>query len=360
VSKPADAPALEDQPSDSAARRPRLLAPAFSVGVVIVILAAFVLVLPSIVSYRDVWLALRGMSPVGLAVVVVAAAINLLTYGPALWAVVPGLPYPSAMAATLASSASTYVAPGGPTVGLGVSYVMLRAWGFRRQAITLALSLVTVWGQLTTLSLPLLAFGFLALSGGRNPLLERIAPIGFVLFLGLVLVVFFVLRSGEFACWAGNAAAAVSSRILRLLRKPPVTWSGEQFAAFRREALGLVRLRWHWLTAGTYAGHLGVYLVLVVTLLALGVETDEVSPAESFAAFALVRLLGSIPIFPGGLGIVEVGLTTALVGFGGDEAEVVAAVLVFRFMTLVVPLVCGGLAGMMWRRYHPGEKLTAG
>ena len=76
---------------------------------------------------------------------------------------------------------------------------------------------------------------------------------------------------------------------------------------------------------------------------------------EAFAAWSLVRLLGSIPITPGGIGIVEVGLTTALIGFGGDNAEVVAAVLVYRFLTLVPTLVLGLVLGATWRRHQPAE-----
>jgi len=46
-------------------------------------------------------------------------------------------------------------------------------------------------------------------------------------------------------------------------------------------------------------------------------------------------------------------LTTALVGFGGDNAEVVAAVLVYRFLTIVPTLTLGLLAGATWKRHPP-------
>jgi uncharacterized protein (TIRG00374 family) len=64
-------------------------------------------------------------------------------------------------------------------------------------------------------------------------------------------------------------------------------------------------------------------------------------------------LLGSIPITPGGLGVVELALTGALVAFGGNEAEVVAAVLVYRFVAVAPTLVLGTAAGVTWRRHHP-------
>jgi putative heme transporter len=98
--------------------------------------------------------------------------------------------------------------------------------------------------------------------------------------------------------------------------------------------------------------------VLLVSLRVLGVTADEVTAVEAFAAWSLVRLLGSIPITPGGLGIVELGLTTALVGFGGGQAEVVAAVLVYRVLTIVPTLLIGLLTGATWKRHRPDHVPT--
>ena len=83
---------------------------------------------------------------------------------------------------------------------------------------------------------------------------------------------------------------------------------------------------------------------------------------EAFAAWSLVRIIGAIPITPGGFGIVELGLTTALVAFGGANAGVVAAVLIYRFLTVVPTLVLGGLAALTWRshRIQPRDRLSCG
>ena len=81
---------------------------------------------------------------------------------------------------------------------------------------------------------------------------------------------------------------------------------------------------------------------------------------EAFAAWSLVRIIGAIPITPGGFGIVELGLTTALVAFGGANAEVVAAVLIYRFLTVAPTLVLGGLAAITYRSFRnlPADELT--
>jgi len=103
-----------------------------------------------------------------------------------------------------------------------------------------------------------------------------------------------------------------------------------------------------------------VFLVLITSLRVFDVPGSDVSVIEAFASWALVRLLGSIPITPGGLGIVELGLTTALVGFGGDDAEVVTAVLTYRFLTIVPTLVLGLVTGATWKRHHLRTEVDSG
>ena len=130
-------------------------------------------------------------------------------------------------------------------------------------------------------------------------------------------------------------------------------WDGEAFVRFRDETIGLLRRRWHVITLATLAGHLSVFAVLLVSLRVLDVPASEVTWIEAFAAWSVMRVIGSLPITPGGLGIVELGLTSLLVGFGGGQAEVVAAVLVYRFLTIVPTLLLGMAAAATWRRHQP-------
>ena len=70
---------------------------------------------------------------------------------------------------------------------------------------------------------------------------------------------------------------------------------------------------------------------------------------------SLVRLLGYIPLTPGGLGVIELGLTGLLVGFGGKQDEVVAAVLLYRFLTVVPTLILGLVSAATWKRHRNPE-----
>jgi uncharacterized membrane protein YbhN (UPF0104 family) len=99
----------------------------------------------------------------------------------------------------------------------------------------------------------------------------------------------------------------------------------------------------------TLANQLTGYLMLDLALRAVGVGLAELSLAETFAAWSIGRLLGSLPITPGGFGVVELGLVGTLVGFGGHDTQVVAGVLLYRFLVVVPTLALGALAGVTWK-----------
>ena len=280
---------------NSTTQKTRLIRATLTLAGASLVLAILVVFLPRVVSYGDVWRAFRDLSWLELAAVFAAAVLNILTYGLSLMAALPGIRYQLALSATLASQASTYIAPGGPTVGIGIAFLMLRAWGFAKRRITLALGLVTVGNQLATLAFPPVALLILLLAGERNPLLETVSVVGLLLLALVSTVVIFSLSSESLACRVGDIAAAAVSAVLRLLRRHPVGWSGEDLARFRGEALELLQARWHWLTLGTLAGHLTVFLVLFVTLQAVGVGSEEISLAEAFAASSVVASPWSDP-----------------------------------------------------------------
>jgi uncharacterized membrane protein YbhN (UPF0104 family) len=320
-----------------------------------VLVATFVFVLPRIANYRDVWDVVKQLSWGQIGVLAAATAANLATYAPPWMAALPGLRFRQAFVLTQASTASTYVLPGGAAVGMGVSYGMLRGWGFTGRPVTLALALTGIWNQFAMLAFPVVALALLTLSKEQNPLLQTVAFIAFAVLVVTAAGFAVGFASDRLAKWIGDTGGRIVTRLLRVIRRAPVKWDGDSFVSFRHETVGLLKRRGLALTLATLAGQLTVFLVLLACLRVFDVTAGEVTLIEAFAAWSLARLLGSLPITPGGLGIVEVGLTGALVGFGGNNAEVVAAVLVYRFLTIVPTLLLGLGAGATYRRHRPAE-----
>jgi uncharacterized protein (TIRG00374 family) len=334
-------------------RRPRrrllrkVILATLSVGIVV---ATFAYFLPTIADYGAVWEIVKDLSWAQIGALIGATVLNLVTFAPPWMITMRGLSFLRAMQMTQASTALSIVLPGGAAVGAAGSIGMLRAWGFRASEIARAVTLTSLWNQLLNLLFPIVAVFLLTITGNQTAALATAAFIG-VAVLGVVVGLFvLVLVSNRLANDVGDAIARLTNWALLKIRRGPVSWGGESFSRFRRDAGDFLERRWHVLTLAALAGSLTVFGVLLVSLRVMGVSGAQVSVVEAFAAWALVRIIASIPITPGGVGVVELGLTGTLVGFGGHNARVVAAVLVYRFLTVVPTLVLGLLGAFTWRR----------
>jgi uncharacterized protein (TIRG00374 family) len=348
----ADPPPTEapDFPSKRRSRVRQVILGLVGLGIVV---ATFAFFLPQVADYRDVWDLVVELSWQWILALLAASALNLVTFAPPWMVALPGLDFRRAFILTQASTALSIVVPGGAAVGMAGSYGMLRSWQFQPGQVTRAVTLTGLWNQFANLVFPIVALFMLSVTGEQTALLTTAAFVGVTVLGVAVALLVLVLATDALARGVGDVLARAVDAVLRRVRRGPVTWGGSGFVGFRREAVDLLRRRWHALTLATLAGHLTVFLVLVVCVRAFGIDSAQVSLAEAFAAWSLIRILGAIPLTPGGVGIIELGLTGALVAFGGPNAAVVAAVLVYRFLTVVPTLVLGLLSAVTWRRHRP-------
>ena len=176
---------------------------------------------------------------------------------------------------------------------MAASYAMLRAWKFQRAPIALAVTITGIWNQFAMLGFPIVALALLTLQNERNALLETVALIGLGIFVVAVAAFAFGLANDGFTWRVGDLAARIASWGLHVIRRQPVTWAGGVSSASARArsscstALAL-------LTVTTLAGQLTVFGVMLVSLRVTGVPAARASLIEAFAAWSIVRLLGSL------------------------------------------------------------------
>jgi uncharacterized membrane protein YbhN (UPF0104 family) len=199
------------------------------------------------------------------------------------------------------------------------------------------------------LGLPIAAFAIVAVRGEPHPALLSTSMIGVLVLLAVIGSLVLFVRSEALAHQLGAWLGAAASRLARVVKRGPFEDWPERFVAFRRRAGQLLRTRWHWLSGTSLISHLSLYLLLLVSLRLLGVPAADVTAPEALAAFALVRLITALPLTPGGIGVVELGLSAALVVAGGSEAPVVAAVLVYRTLTYALQIPIGLACWIIWR-----------
>ena len=317
-------------------------------GVVVVVI--FVFFLPRVVDYDDVWAAIRAMTWFEVVTLAALAVVNQATYWFVEVSARPGLSYRQAMKITQTSTAVANTLPGGAALGAGLQSAMYISYGFLPKDIAISLALTGTWNTFVKLAMPIIALLLLALSGGVGGGLFASSIVGLLVLIGTIIVFVIILRSEQGAFGIGRAFGVLLSKLTPLTRRPPKGDWGVIIAEFRHRTIALLRTCWAQLTVATIVSHVTLYILLLLTLRHVGVSNSEVTWQEVLAAFAFVRLLSAIPITPGGVGVVELGLTATLVTAGGDEAQVVAAVLVFRLLTFVLPIPVGAVSYFLWQR----------
>lgn len=324
----------------------RALTAAASIAVVVVV---FALALPSIAHYGAVGRELGSLEPVWIGALAAAVLANALTSALPWRVMLPGLGLVSALRITQASTALITVLPGGAPAGVALSFAMLRTRGVGREAAGLTVALTGIWSQVSVFLFPVV--GLLAVAaGGQLPepaVWAAAAGLGAVAVVVLLLVL--ALRGRRRALILGAVVQAATGRLLRLLHRPPPAWNRPGILRLRRSTLRAIREHGVGLGLATLANQLTAFLVLDFSLRAVGIATSQISVAESFTAWSLARLIESLPLTPGGLGLVELGLTGTLIAFGAPHAPIVAAVLLYRALVVVPTLALGALAGITWK-----------
>ncbi len=326
--------------------RPKPIHLAIGVLGVLIIAGTFLIVLPEVASYGSVVEQFRQFTTRDIVLLVALAIANVLTFAPPLQAALPGLGFRRALSSSQISAAFAHAVPGGDALGAGAQVALYRRWGFSPHAIAVALALVGAFNGLFFVVLPPLGIVLLQFDGQRETGLLLLSIAALVVLIGVGAVVVGVIRSDDAARRAGTFAARLAAPVLRLLRRGPAGDWGDHLVGFRREGIDVLRRRWLGLLAGTLLSNLAVFACVVVALRVCGAGTDQLSWQEILVAWSLTRLLLLIPITPGGIGFVELGMTGLLVAFGGDNTAVVAGVLLERALTFLPPIILGFVFGV--------------
>src|SRR4051794_15335374 len=194
-------------------------------------------------------------------------------------------------------------------------------------------------------AMPVLAIP--ALIGGRRiptGLLEA-GGLALVVFVSLFALCALLMVSDRAISWVGRAVATVLRRLRP--RKPAPDALPERLMAERDLVRRTLGRRWPEALAAAEGRWLFDFLTLQAAL-----EAVDARPRLSLAvlAYCAAQLLAQVPITPGGLGVVEAGLTGTLALAGVPAAAAAIATLAYRLASYWLPLPVGAGAYVAHRR----------
>ena len=338
-----------DADSDSAAgatHKPRhglrsiLPAPIWQVGrLLFLALIVEYLVVPQLAGPRKVIHVITQVNPLLLLAGVALEAASLVAYAELTRSVLPSehkLGLFTVMRIQVTTLSVSHCAPGGSATGSALGYRLFTQAGVAGSDVGFALAMqgigsavvlnVILWVALIV-SIPVWGFSAVYLIA---------AAVG-ALLLGASAFLLFLFTRGEDR--VGSAMERAAAR-LPFVDGPALRRSFVQVAHRLQEFGHQRRLM---IRAGLWAT--ANWLLDAASLMVfVGAFGRWVNPDGLLVAYGLANVLAVIPFTPGGLGVIEITLTTVLVGFGAPRSVITLGVLGYRLVNFWAPIPVGGLA----------------
>jgi hypothetical protein len=157
--------------------------------------------------------------------------------------------------------------------------------------------------------------------------------------------------------WAGHVVQTARNRYRR--NAAPMTDLPERLVRERNRIRDVLGRRWKAATLLSSGRLLLDYGCLLASIRATGAKPN---PSLVLLAYAVAKLLALVPITPGGLGLVEAGLSGLLILAGVPGGDAVVATLAYRIISYWLPIFVGPFAYYAFRlRYgKPGHGSSEG
>lgn len=326
----------------------------FSIPRILMLLVAaisFHIVAPSIVDVLGSWPRVSSVAPEWLAVILLCEILSFTSAITLQRIALRTRAWFSVATSQLAGNAMTQVVPGGAAAGATLQLRMLSQSG---QDTATAIAGFTAFSLLQTASilfLPVLTLPTILAGSGVDRGLAQTAFLGIA---GFVVVAGFealLLTTDPLLRGIGRAVQAVRNRILR--KRAPLTGLPDRLVSERNGIREVLGERWREALLAT-ACRLGFdFLALFAALAAVG---GLPRPSLALLAYTAASLLAMVPITPGGLGLVEAGLTGTLALAGVRPAQAVLATLLYRLASYWIPIIAGPVAYALFRRRYTSDR----
>jgi putative heme transporter len=304
--------------------------------------------LVSLASKADLVDSVRDIDRAHAMILAAAAALNLLTYWVVLAVALPGLGVRRAATIHLPSTALANSLPGGGAAGTGLSFAILRRWGYSSSEVAAATVASSLWNTMTKATMVMVAVGALSMSHRVDGHLRTLALGGIGSSVMVVAAAVVVLSARKTTATIADRSARVFSAVLSRMGRRPVHGWALALDHVRQTFFGVARRRGCALTAATLASHGALSLVFLASVRSVGISSKAMPTLLLLSVFAVGRVASLVPSTPGGVGLVELTFTVLLTAAGGDGGRTVAAVLVYRAATYLVPTILGGFALLAW------------
>jgi uncharacterized protein (TIRG00374 family) len=314
------------------------------------VLFIFIGVIPQFASYQEAWTAISNMGGWWLAAILIAATVNQISFVWPYQAVLEHLRFRHGFIETQTTTAISNTVPAGGAVAIGMTFRMFSSFGFANVPISTAVVATGIWNLAFKFGLPIVAVILVIVTGQNTGGAVGMALLGVVIIVVSGLVLWLTFRSEKSAHWVGHLGDRILNWLLHFFHKPASDRLELAVLHFRDETNDIVHRRGWVLTGAVLASQVAVFVLVLFSCRAVGIGSSQVSFLAVLLSFAVARLVGAIPITPGGLGTVDAAFIGMLTAYGATSSDALAADMVWRATTYFPPILIGLATYAFWRR----------
>lgn len=308
-------------------------------------------VIPQIAGANNALSTIGSVDPLLIVAAVTLEALALLAYARLTQLLLATEPRPTigvSYGTVLASTGVSHVVPGGLATTAAVNSRLFGRAGVSGNELAFALGTQGIGSAVVLNVLLWIALVISIPTAGFQPLYATAAAVGAILIAAAAAIVYSMLRgrAGLIFRLAGPLAklprvddAKVENTLLRL-----TTQLVGLVADRQRLRVVIVLAASNWLLDAA---------ALWVALRAFGPGPGLVG---LMVAYGLAHVMASVPLSPGGLGVIEAVLIPTLVGFGTPQAQASIGVVAYRIVNFWMPIPVGTVAYVAVQ-YATGESM---
>jgi uncharacterized membrane protein YbhN (UPF0104 family) len=306
------------------------------------------------VDWAQVGAALGRLTAVQIGLLLVLVAVRQILNAAPMAVFVTALGLRRAVTCDLSAGVvSTAVPP--PSDGVR-RFSMFQSWDVDRAQGALGVSLNTLVYYVVRFAAPILGFLVLLTFEAYDATYAITAVVSGLIAVAIAIGLVLLVRADRFAAGIGRLAGRLAARF-RPGQVDPEQWAATM-VHFRGDASDKLKSRWAWAVLVMLGLLLTEGLFIASTMQFMELPSAELTFAEIFAGFLCAYPLTCLPF--AGIGIMDAALLSLYTDRGAsDEPTVIAALIVWRLATVLLPLVLGVGALLLWRHAHPSQAKAA-
>ena len=302
------------------------------------------------VDWEQVGAALGRLTVLQMALLLVLVGVRQALNATPMAVFITGLGLRRAVTGDLSAIVVSTAAP--PPSDTVLRFSMFRSWGIDDLKGVVGVSLNTLVYYIVRFAAPVLGFLVLLAFEGYDSTYAITAAVSGLVAVVIALSLILVLHADRFAAGIGRLSGRIGHRF-RPQQVDPDVWAAAM-VRFRSNASERLRAGSGWAVLALIGLLLTEAFFIASTMRFMELPSALLTFAEILAGFLCVYPLTMLPF--AGIGILDAALLSLYLERGAlDEPTLIAALLVWRLATVLLPLGLGLGTLLIWRHAHPDE-----